>query len=54
MQRSHRNRHRWLWLFLAPLALAALLYAVTHRQEMPVMDELPDSMDTHRKGHPTK
>ena len=41
MQRTHRIRHRIMWLVLGPLALAALVYALTHRVEMPVMDEVP-------------
>lgn len=41
MQRYHRTGHRWLWLVLLPLALAAFAWALSNRVEMPVMDEVP-------------
>jgi len=44
MQRNLRQRHRVLWLLLGPIAAAALVYALLHRVEMPVMDELPSEM----------
>lgn len=43
MQKYQRQRHRVVWLFLGPVAAAALVYALLHRVEMPVMDELPVS-----------
>ncbi|NNC88421.1 MAG: hypothetical protein HKN82_08190 [Akkermansiaceae bacterium] len=42
MQRSHRNRHRLMWLLLGPLAVAAFIYALVNRVEMPVMEEVPN------------
>lgn len=41
MQRCHRNLHRLMWLVLAPVAAGALLYALSNRVEMPVMDQVP-------------
>ena len=41
MQRHQRIRHRVMWLVLGPLAVIALIYAVTNRQSIPVMKELP-------------
>ena len=41
MQRYQRNRHRLMWLILGPLALAAVIYAILNRPEIPVMDEVP-------------
>jgi hypothetical protein len=43
MQRHQRIRHRLLWAVLAPLAAAALIWALANRVEMPVMDGLPGS-----------
>lgn len=42
MQRYHRIRHRVLWLLLAPLLVAILLYGIWSRPQWPMMDELPD------------
>lgn len=41
MQRSHRIRHRLMWVIIAPLAVIALVIAFTQRVEMPVMETLP-------------
>ena len=41
MQRTHRIRHRIIWLVLGPVAAAALIYALANRVEMPVMDTVP-------------
>ena len=35
MQRYHRNRHRLMWLLLAPLALLLLALAVLNRPKWP-------------------
>ena len=43
MQRHQRIRHRIVWAILGPLTAAALIYALSNRVEMPVMDELPVS-----------
>ena len=45
MQRNLRKQHRLTWLILAPLALAALVYALVNRVEMPVMDEVPEVLE---------
>ncbi len=41
MQRFHRDCHRLIWLILGPLVIAAFIYALTNRPEMPVMDAVP-------------
>ena len=43
MQRHQRIKHRLLWIVLGPLAAVALVFALTNRVEMPVMDELPEA-----------
>ncbi|MGJ8725608.1 MAG: hypothetical protein ACSHYB_13700 [Roseibacillus sp.] len=45
MQRNLRKQHRLIWLILAPLALAALAYALVNRVEMPVMEEVPQALE---------
>ena len=41
MQARHRKRHRLMWIVLGPLAVAAFVYALANRVEMPVMQEVP-------------
>jgi len=41
MQRYQRNRHRLIWLFVAPAALALLVFAIWNRPEWPEMKSLP-------------
>ena len=41
MQSKHRRIHRWMWLAVGSMTLAALVYALVHPIEMPVMDSLP-------------
>ncbi|MDA0811345.1 MAG: hypothetical protein O3C21_02985 [Verrucomicrobia bacterium] len=41
MQRYHRNRHRLIWLIVAPAALALLAIALLNRPQWPEMDSLP-------------
>ena len=51
MQRYHRNRHRLLWLILAPAALVLLAVAILNRPEWPKMDALPgveNTQDTNK------
>ena len=47
MQRPHRNAHRILWLILAPLICATLIYAATHR---PVWHDSGDSLSSEESN----
>ncbi|MGK0186657.1 MAG: hypothetical protein ACI9R3_002440 [Verrucomicrobiales bacterium] len=41
MQKYHRNRHRLIWLIVAPAALILFIFAITHRPQWPEMESLP-------------
>ena len=43
MQHYHRNRHRLIWLILAPVILGLLVFAVLNRPDWPEMESLPGS-----------
>ncbi len=42
MKRVHRKTHLFLWIFLAPVMIATLFFAVQHRPDAPVNEALPD------------
>jgi hypothetical protein len=43
MQRPHRQRHRIIWLALAPLIAAVIFLAVRSRSEFPVEPPTPST-----------
>ncbi len=42
MQRYQRQRHRFMWLILTPILIAAIYLAVTSRPEPAVNSALPE------------
>ncbi|MDA7666684.1 hypothetical protein N9039_01985 [Verrucomicrobiales bacterium] len=45
MQRSHRIRHRLIWLILAPLLVMLLAVAILSRPKLPMMEALPGPIE---------
>ena len=41
MQQYHRNRHRLIWMILAPLVVVVFILAILNRPDWPQMDSLP-------------
>lgn len=39
--KRHRSLHRVVWFVLPPALLLAVVWAWTHRSEMPVVEQLP-------------
>ena len=46
MQRSHRIRHRLIWLILAPFLVMLLAVAILSRPTWPTMETLPSPIET--------
>lgn len=46
MTRGHRTAHRLIWLILAPLIMASLWLAISHRPSEPVSDVVPYAIVT--------
>ena len=46
MQRTHRIRHRLIWLVLAPLLVMLVAVAILGRPKWPVVETLPGPLES--------